>query len=84
MASMVAVAVGVPMAMGADADTSATVGNVAPTVVSVSVSPDPVTMNTCSNTTPYNSILNPEFMPYCECWYWSWYSASRHHGRRCI
>ena len=54
MASMVAMAVGVPMAFGSDPEavTTATVGNVAPTVDSVSSNPETnVTMNECSATT---------------------------------
>ena len=52
MVSIVAMAVGVPMAMGESAVSQATVGNEAPDVVSVSVSPNPVTMSECGATTP--------------------------------
>jgi len=53
MAGMVAMAIGIPMAMSSDqeAATTATVGNVAPVVTDASVSPDPVTMSPCPNTT---------------------------------
>jgi hypothetical protein len=54
MASIVAMAVGVPMAMGGDqeAATTASVGNVAPTVDSVSSNPETtVTMDECPTTT---------------------------------
>ena len=56
MAGMVAMAVGVPMAMSAETPaTSATVNNKAPTVVSVSSDPETyVVMNVCPNTTPVN------------------------------
>ena len=53
MAGMVAMAIGIPMAMSSDqeAATTATVGNVAPVVTDASVSPDPVTMSPCPDTT---------------------------------
>ena len=53
MASMVAMAVAAPMAMGQTetAGTSVAVGTVAPNVVSVEVTPDPVTMDTYPNNT---------------------------------
>ena len=54
MAGLVAMAVGVPMAIGSDSEaaTTASVGNVDPTVESVSSNPDiTVTMNECPTTT---------------------------------
>jgi len=53
IAGMVAMAIGIPMAMSSDQEavTTATVGNVAPVVTDASVSPDPVTMSPCPDTT---------------------------------
>ena len=52
MAGMVAMALGIPMAMSDTATTSATVNNVAPKVTEVTVTPSSVTLNPCPNTTP--------------------------------
>jgi len=52
MAGMVAMALGIPMAMSDTATTSASVNNVAPTVTEVTVTPSSVTLNPCPNTTP--------------------------------
>jgi len=55
MASVVAMAVGVPMAMSAAPPTYATVNNVAPTIDAIASDPDTnVTMNSCPDTTPVN------------------------------
>ncbi len=51
MASLIAMVVAVPMVISEEATMTATVGNVAPEVTSVSVSPDSVTLNTCPDTT---------------------------------
>ena len=52
MASIVAMATVVPMAIGVAPDTSAVVNNVAPVVKSVEVTPAPVLMNPCQSDTP--------------------------------
>ncbi|MCW3135546.1 MAG: hypothetical protein N2V77_01190 [Canidatus Methanoxibalbensis ujae] len=52
MAGMVAMALGIPMAMSDTATTSASVNNVAPIVTEVTVIPSSVTLNPCRNTTP--------------------------------
>ncbi|UYZ40619.1 MAG: hypothetical protein N2V74_03165 [Candidatus Methanospirare jalkutatii] len=51
VAGMVAMALGIPMAMSDTATTSASVNNVAPTVTEVTVTPSSVTLNPCPNTT---------------------------------
>jgi len=52
VAGMVAMALGIPMAMSDTATTSATVNNVAPKVTEVTVTPSSVTLNPCPYTTP--------------------------------
>jgi len=52
VAGMVAMALGIPMAMSDTATTSATVNNVAPTVTEVTVTPSSVTLNPCPDITP--------------------------------
>jgi len=52
VAGMVAMALGIPMAMSDTATTSASVNNVAPTVTEVTVTPSSVTLNPCPNATP--------------------------------
>jgi len=52
VAGMVAMALGIPMAMSNTATTSASVNNVAPTVTEVTVTPSSVTLNPCPDTTP--------------------------------
>ena len=52
LAGIVAMAIGIPMAMSDTATTSATVNNVAPVVSSVTVTPGSVTLNPCPDTTP--------------------------------
>jgi len=52
VAGMVAMALGIPMAMSDNATTSATVNNVAPEVTEVTVTPSSVTLNPCPDTTP--------------------------------
>jgi len=52
VAGMVAMALGIPMAMSDTATTSATVNNVAPKVTEVTVTPSSVTLNPCPDTTP--------------------------------
>jgi len=52
VAGMVAMALGIPMAMSDTATTSASVNNVAPEVTEVTVIPSSVTLNPCRNTTP--------------------------------
>ena len=52
VAGMVAMALGIPMAMSDTATTSATVNNVAPEVTEVTVTPSSVTLNPCPDTTP--------------------------------
>ena len=52
MAGIVAMAVGVPMAMGDQATTSASVNNKAPVVSSVTVTPSSVDLNPCPDATP--------------------------------
>ena len=52
VAGMMAMALGIPMAMSDTATTSASVNNVAPTVTEVTVTPSSVTLNPCPDTTP--------------------------------
>jgi len=52
MAGIVAMAIGIPMAMSDTATTSASVNNVAPKVTEVTVTPGSVTLNPCPDTTP--------------------------------
>jgi len=52
VAGMVAMALGIPMAMSDTATTSASVNNVAPKVTEVTVTPSSVTLNPCPDTTP--------------------------------
>ena len=52
VAGMVAMALGIPMAMSDTATTSATVNNVAPEVTEVTVTPSSVTLNPCPDATP--------------------------------
>jgi len=52
VAGMVAMALGIPMAMSDNATMSATVNNVAPKVTEVTVTPSSVTLNPCPDATP--------------------------------
>jgi len=52
VAGMVAMALGMPMAMSDTATTSASVNNVAPEVTEVTVTPSSVTLNPCPDATP--------------------------------
>jgi len=52
LAGIVAMAIGIPMAMSDTATTSASVNNVAPKVTEVTVTPGSVTLNPCPDTTP--------------------------------
>jgi len=52
VAGMVAIALGIPMAMSDTATTRATVNNVAPEVTEITVTPSSVTLNPCPDTTP--------------------------------